>query len=165
MMSFDFGKLNHEYFMREALFEAELAGKAGERPIGAVIIHGNRIIGKGRAQHIVRESNVAHAEMNALLQTERYLNKHARDGCVIFTTVEPCVMCLGAIVMSNIAHVVYALPDNWIKPQGMFNMDYVRRHIHNYLGGVLAGESMKLWAQFRPQELTVVLDGKLPNKK
>jgi tRNA(adenine34) deaminase len=164
-MEFDFGRLDHEYFMKVALNEADQAGRSGERPIGAVIIHNNQIIGKGRAQHIIRESNVAHAEMNALLQAERYLYKHARDGCVIYTTVEPCVMCLGAIVMSNIRHIVYALGDKCIKPGEMLNMDYVRRHIHDYLGGVLVEESIELWTKYRPQELPVVLEGRFPNNQ
>jgi tRNA(Arg) A34 adenosine deaminase TadA len=65
-------------------------------------------------------------------------------------------MCLGAIVMSNIAHVVYALRDNWIKPGEMLKMEYVRRHIKNYLGGVLADSSAKVWEQTRPQELSMM---------
>jgi tRNA(adenine34) deaminase len=162
-MSFDFSKLNHKYFMKEALVEAELAGNVGERPIGAVIVHNNQIIGRGHAQHKARESEIAHAEMNALLQAERYLFVHARDGCVIYTTVEPCVMCLGAIVMSNIRHVVYALSDKWILPGKMMNIDYVSRHIHNYLGDILVEDSIKLWTRFRPEELSVVLEGKLPD--
>lgn len=124
-MQFEFGALDYEYFMREELKEAELAGRAGERPIGAVIVHNNQIIGRGRAQHRARRSEIAHAEMNALLQAEQYLHAHIHE-CVIYTTVEPCVMCLGAIVMSDIDHVVYALADNWINPGEMLNVDYVR---------------------------------------
>jgi tRNA(adenine34) deaminase len=94
-MTFDFDALNHDYFMREALKEAELAGLAGEKPIGAVIVHERQVIGRGRAQHRARQSEIAHAEMNALLQAEQFIQAHVHDGCVIYTTVEPCVMCLG----------------------------------------------------------------------
>jgi tRNA(adenine34) deaminase len=160
-MSFDFNSINHKQFMKDALYEAELAGLAGERPIGAVIVHNNQIIGRGRAQHYVRKSNVAHAEMNALIQAEKYLYDHARDDCVIYSTVEPCVMCLGAIVMSNIRHVVYGISDKWILPGGMMNIAYVRRHIHNYRGGMLIEESVKLFTRFRPQDLPIVLEGKM----
>jgi tRNA(adenine34) deaminase len=159
-MYFDFDTLDHEHFMKEALVEADLAGQAGERPIGAVIVHAGQIVGRGRAQHNARKSEIAHAEMNALLQAEQYIHAHIHDGCVIYTSVEPCVMCLGAIVMSDIDHVVYALADHWIKPGEMMKMDYVRRHIKHYVGGILAGESARLWEQFNPYELGLLREGK-----
>ncbi|HEY5269506.1 MAG TPA: nucleoside deaminase [Anaerolineales bacterium] len=160
-MSFDFDALDHENFMREALKEAELAGQAGERPIGAVIVHQGQVIGRGRAQHRARHSGIAHAEMNALLQAEQYIYAHIHDGCVIYTTVEPCVMCLGAIVMSDIDHIVYALADNWIKPSPMLEMEHVRRHIRHYVGGILVNESVKLWEHFNPRELELIQEGRL----
>ena len=69
-------------------------------------------------------------------------------------------MCLGAIVMSDIDHVVYALADNWINPRKMLEMGYVQRHITHYIGGVLAKESAQLWERFRPRELPLLLEGK-----
>jgi len=161
-MGFDIGSLDHERFMRAALAEAELAGKAGELPIGAVIVHNGRIVASGRARHVERASDVAHAEMNTLLTAERYLNEHARDGCVIYTNVEPCVMCLGAIVMSNIRHIVFGLEDRWIKPSGMMSMEYVRRHIESYIGGVMADASADLFKRFRPQDLSIMQEGHWP---
>lgn len=101
-MSFNFDAMDHEYFMREALKEAELAGRAGEKPIGAVIVHQGQVIGRGRARHLARRSGIAHAEMNALQQAEQMIYAHKHDGCVIYTTLEPCVMCLGAVVMSDV---------------------------------------------------------------
>jgi tRNA(adenine34) deaminase len=159
-MEFDFDALDHESFMREALKEAELAGQAGERPIGAVIVHQGQVIGRGRARHRDRKSEIAHAEMNAMLQAEQYIQAHIHDGIVLYTTVEPCVMCLGAIVMSDIDHVVFAQADNWIKPGAMLEMDYVRRHIWHYVGGILADESVKLWQQYYPQELELLQTGR-----
>ncbi len=164
-MDFDFASMDHESFMRIALQEAELAARAGERPVGAVIVHDNRIIGRGHAQHKMRESDIAHAELNALLQAENYLNVHARDNCIIYSTLEPCVMCLGAVVMSNIPHVVFALSDNWIRPQDMLKMEYVRRHIKNYLGGILAESSAILWKETRPDELEIMRTGKWVNRR
>ena len=158
-MDFDFASMDHEYFMREALKEAEIAAQAGEIPVGAVIVHTNRIVGRNHAKHEMLKSDIAHAEMNVLIQAEQYLAVQARDNCVIYTTVEPCVMCLGAIVMSNIAHIVYGMPDNWIKPRGMLNMEYVRRHIKNYLGGILAEQSAELWRKTRPIELEAMQTG------
>ncbi len=161
-MVFQIGALDHERFMRAALAEAEQAGNAGELPIGAVIVHNGQIIGAGRAMHNARVSNVAHAEMNALLGAERYLSEHARDGCVIYSTVEPCVMCLGAIVMSNIRHIVFGLEDRWIRPSGMMSMEYVRRHIETYIPGVLVEASVDLFRRFRPEDLPVVQEGRRP---
>jgi tRNA(adenine34) deaminase len=159
-MTFNFKTMDHEYYMREALKEAEISRKEGERPIGAVIVHENRIIGRGRAQSLARKSNITHAELNAILSAERYLYENTHGDCVIYTTVEPCVMCLGAIVMANIDNVVYGLDDNWIKPREMLAIDYVRRHIKNYAGGVLAEDSAKLWESSEWDELLLLREGK-----
>ena len=159
-MAIDIDGLDHEQYMREALREAELALKRGERPIGAVIVHDGRIVGRGRAQHREHQSNIAHAELNALLQAEQCLCQHRHD-CVIYSTVEPCVMCLGAIVMSNIDHVVFALPDHSIEPREMLKMDYVRRHIRTYQGGVLEAESAVLWERADPGELRKLREGRV----
>ena len=123
-------------------------------------MHDNQIIGRGRAQPLARKSEVAHAEMNAILQAEQYLYENVHGECVIYTTVEPCVMCLGAIVMANIDNVVYGLEDNWIKPRGMLDIDYVRRHIKNYVGGMLAEASVSLWEQSSWDELFLLREGK-----
>ncbi len=153
-----FDALDHECFMREALQEAALACQQGERPIGAVIVHDGHVVGRGRAQHLARASEIAHAEMNALLQAEQYVHAHQHE-CVIYTTVEPCVMCLGAIVMSDIDHVVFALPDHWIQPAQMLELPYVRRHIKHYVGGILERESAALWEQANPRELYLLREG------
>ena len=143
-MPLDFDALDHQKFMREALKEAEVSLREGERPIGAVIVHGGKIVGRGRALHKKRHSQIAHAEMNALIQAERYLDEYQHEA-VLYTTVEPCVMCFGAVVMSDLAGVVFALPDHNIMPAQMLEMPYVRRHIRHYLGGVLQQESEALW--------------------
>ncbi len=158
--SFDFEAVDHEAFMREALKEAQLAGESGERPIGAVVVHAGRVVGRGRAQHRTRQSEIAHAELNALLQAEQYIYAHIHDDCILYTTLEPCVMCLGAVAMSDMEHIVYALADNWMKPKPMLEVEHVRRHIKNYLGGVLTDESIKLWEQFRPSELEMIQKGR-----
>jgi tRNA(adenine34) deaminase len=159
-MAQDFEALDHAHFMNEAVKEARLAAEAGELPIGAVIVHDYKIVGRGRAQHNARSSKVAHAEMNALTQAGPYLLDHHRGGSVIYSTVEPCVMCLGAIVMSDVDHVVYGLPDNWIKPSGMLGIEYVRQRIGNYVGGVLAADCLELFEQYRPGDVPLLLEGR-----
>jgi tRNA(adenine34) deaminase len=162
-MIFNFNALDHPFFMSEALKEAELALQSGERPIGAVIVHNNQIIGRGRAQHKNTRNRLAHAELNALLSVANRLYDFDRGDAVIYTTVEPCEMCLGAIVMSDaVNHIVYALPDRWINTAPMFAMPHVQRHIYNYLGGVLEQESAALWEQFNPRQLFLLREGKFP---
>ncbi len=159
-MAFDFDALDHIFYMREALKEAELAMHAGERPIGAVIVHKGKIVGRGRAEHLGKHSRLAHAEMNALLATASRLYDFPRGDAVIYTTVEPCETYLGAIVMSDaVNHIVYALEDHWINPKPMLEMPHVRRHICNYVGGILEEESAALWQECRPDELSLIRNG------
>jgi tRNA(adenine34) deaminase len=156
MKDIEFAALDHERFMRHALCEAELAGQAGERPIGAVIVHQGVVIGRGRASHLGRRSKIAHAETNVLYAVEQYAYEHQHDGLVLYTTVEPCVMCLGTIVMSDIDHIVYALPDRWINPGQMLDIPYVAKHVKHYVGGVLEAESKALFKCYRPAELDLI---------
>jgi tRNA(adenine34) deaminase len=159
-MEFDFNSLDHTLFMREALKEAALAGEAGERPIGAVIVHRGRIVGRGRAEHRGRRNRIAHAELNALLATATGMYDFPHDNGVLYSTVEPCEMCLGAIVMSDVVnHVVFALADRWINPAPMLEMPHVQRHILHYLGGVLEQESIALWEKYNPGELALLRSG------
>jgi tRNA(adenine34) deaminase len=159
-MTFEFNSLDHNFYMREALLEAALAMQAGERPIGAVIVHNGQIVGRGRAKHQGKHNRLAHAELNALLMTAERLYDFPHDNGVIYTTLEPCEMCLGAIVMSDaVNHVVFALADRWVNPSYMLEMPHVKRHILNYIGGILAEESIALWQQCRPDELALLRDG------
>lgn len=157
---FDFTALDHHAFMQEALKEAECALQEGERPIGAVVVYDGKIVGRGHARHKARHSEIAHAELNAMLAAEKIVYDHIHDGVVLYTTVEPCVMCLGAVVMSDIDHIVFALADKNINPASMLEMPYVKRHIKNYVGGVLEAKSLALMQKFDPRELRWMLGEK-----
>lgn len=147
--------------MREALKEAEGALKRGDRPIGAVIVHQNEIVGRGSNGFHSCSSDISHAELNALLSCAPFLKEHGPE-CVIYTTFEPCVMCLGAIVMANIRYIVFGMPDNYIRARGMIeSLDYVRRRIMGYLGGVLEKECIDLFRQFSEDETELCLNGQI----
>jgi tRNA(adenine34) deaminase len=144
--------------MREALVEAEAAGRAGELPIGAVLVVDGVIVSRGRARPRATRSQLMHAEMQALLQGgdplwERY------DDAVLVTTLEPCPMCLGAMVMADVPHVVYALPDTVAGSRRLVDtVPYIRRHIRTYQGSVLEAEAAALFERFDPATVVRIKD-------
>lgn len=151
--------LDLEKFMREALAEADAAGQAGELPIGAVLVLDGEIIARGRARHNESRSQLRHAELNALLAGGDKLWTDYRRA-ILFTSVEPCPMCLGAVVMADVPHVVYALPDENVRSRVTIEANpYVRRHIKSYFGGVLEDESAQIFGKYRPKELKYIQTG------
>ena len=88
---------SHEYFMGKALDLAIQASEEGEVPIGAVVVHNNKIIGKGYNQTEKLKDVTAHAEMLAITAASDYLNSKYLDECTLYVTIEPCTMCAGAI--------------------------------------------------------------------
>ncbi len=102
---------NDEYFMNEALKEAAIAYDKDEVPIGAVIVHNNKII--ARAHNLTESLNdvTAHAEMQAFTAAENYLGGKYLHDCTIYITLEPCVMCAGASYWSQISKIVYGASD------------------------------------------------------
>ena len=138
----DIANINLEEFMIEALKEAEVAGQAGELPIGAVIVIDGEIISRGRARHKEFKNQLRHAELNAMLDGGDLLWKNYQRA-ILFTTVEPCPLCLGAAVMSDIPHIIFALHDNVVhSSQTVETNSYVKRHIKTYCGGILEARSI-----------------------
>jgi len=146
-------------FMREALREAEQAGQAGELPIGAVVVIDGEIIARGRARHKSLKSQIRHAELNAILDGgERLWSEYKR--AILFTTAEPCPLCLGAAVMADIPHIIFALHDKVVySAQTVETNPYVHRHIKSYQGGVLAEESAAIFARYDPNALEYMQTG------
>lgn len=100
-----------ELFMKEALKEAQKAAAKGEVPIGAVVVREGKIIGRG---HNLRESlndPTAHAEIIAIKKAARKFKNWRLNGCTLYVTVEPCLMCAGAIVLARLEKVVYGAKD------------------------------------------------------
>jgi tRNA(adenine34) deaminase len=99
-------KLSHEYFMKQALKQADNAFAEDEVPIGAIVVVENQIIGKGYNQVERLQDPTAHAEMLAITAASNYLNSKFLNECTLYVSVEPCVMCYGAIKNARISKVV-----------------------------------------------------------
>jgi len=100
-----------EYFMREALKEAQKAFEKDEVPVGAIVVCNNTII--ARAHNLTEQLNdvTAHAEMQAFTAATNYLGGKYLTGCTLYVTLEPCVMCSGAAYWTQISKIVYGAPD------------------------------------------------------
>jgi tRNA(adenine34) deaminase len=159
LLSPELANIDLEKFMREALIEAEAAGQAGELPIGAIIVLDGEIISRGQARHQRTKSQLRHAELNALLSGgEKLWIDYKR--AILFTTVEPCPMCLGAVVMADIPHIIFAKHDQVVHSRlSVETNPYIRRHIKTYLGGILENESTQILAQYKPQDLKYIETG------
>jgi tRNA(adenine34) deaminase len=98
-------------YLRAAIAEAQASEAAGEVPVGAVIVHAGKIIGRGQ-NRVLRDSDpTAHAEVVALREAGRHLGNYRIEDCTLFVTLEPCAMCAGAILHARIARLVYAALD------------------------------------------------------
>jgi tRNA(adenine34) deaminase len=100
-----------EAMMRLALGEAERARLAGEVPVGAVVVFDGRVVGSGYNQPIAAVDPTAHAEVVALRAAARALGNYRLTGARLYVTVEPCLMCVGAMIHARIAHVVFGAPE------------------------------------------------------
>lgn len=98
-------------YLRAAIAEAQSAEANGEVPVGAVVVHENKIIGRGQ-NRVLRDSDpTAHAEIVALRQAGLALKNYRLEDCILYVTLEPCAMCAGAILHARIRRLVYAAPD------------------------------------------------------
>jgi tRNA(adenine34) deaminase len=98
-------------FMRLALAQARLAAAAGEVPVGAVVVHQGRVIGQAGNAPIGRHDPSAHAEMLALRAAAQALGNYRLDDCELYVTLEPCAMCVGAMLHARLKRVVFGAPD------------------------------------------------------
>jgi len=155
----ELANIDLEKFMRGALLEAEAAEQAGELPMGAIIVLDGEVISRGRASHQRVRSQLSHAELNALLNGgDKLWTDYKR--AILFTTVEPCPMCLGAVVMADIPHIIFAKHDQVVHSKLSIETNpYIHRHIKTYFGGVLENESTKILAQYKPQDLKYIETG------
>jgi tRNA(adenine34) deaminase len=101
----------HEYFMREAIKEAHKAYEIGEVPIGAVVVRQGEIVGRGHNQRETAKRAIAHAEILAIDDACKQLNGWRLIDCDLYVTLEPCLMCGGAIYQSRIINLYYGAKD------------------------------------------------------
>jgi tRNA(adenine34) deaminase len=155
----DLSEIDLEFIMQAALQEAEKAGEAGELPIESVVVIDGEIISRGRATHRSARSQLHHAELNAmLLGGERLWVDY--DRAVLFTTLEPCPLCLGAAVMADIPHIIFAMHDQVVQSGLTLRSNpYIQRHIRSYYGGILVEESKAIFARHDPRSLNYILTG------
>ncbi len=104
--------LSDDYFMNQALAEARRAFELGEVPVGAVIVSDQQIIARGHNTTEQLRDVTAHAEMVALTAAANYLDAKYLTDCTLFVTLEPCVMCAGALAWSQIGRVVFGAADD-----------------------------------------------------
>lgn len=99
------------YFMRIAMEAAEEADRANEVPIGAVLVQGGQIIGRGYNCPISQNDPTAHAEIIALRSAAEWLRNYRLTGSTLYVTLEPCLMCFGALTHARVERVVFGAPD------------------------------------------------------
>jgi tRNA(adenine34) deaminase len=143
--------VNHETFMRHALAQAELATRANEVPIGAIVVADGTVIGAGFNQPISSHDPTAHAEVIALRAAARTIGNYRLTDATLYVTVEPCLMCVGAMIHARIGLVVFGATEP--KAGALQSMTTAHElpglnHRLTTLGGVLADESRSLLQQF-----------------
>jgi tRNA(adenine34) deaminase len=135
-----------EYFMNEALKEAKIAFEKDEVPIGAVVVCDRTIIAKAHNLTELLTDVTAHAEMQAITAASDYLASKFLEDCTLYVTVEPCMMCAGALYWSRIGKVVYGTKD---KKKGYSNFSPILLHPKtNVVNGILETEAAKLMTDF-----------------
>ena len=143
--------MKKELLMKEALVQAKKALKKGEVPIGAVVVLGDEIIGKGHNQPITKKDPTAHAEIIALKEASNRLDNYRLNEAIIYTTLEPCLMCAGALVHARIKKVIFAAQDTKsgvvVNNGGLIQSEFLNHKV-SFEGGILEKEASKLLKDF-----------------
>jgi len=137
--------------MQSALALARAAADAGEVPVGAILLRDDAIIGRGRNAPIATTDPTAHAEIVALRDAARRIGNYRLGGSVLYVTVEPCLMCVGALLLARVARVVYGCREPKSGAFGsVFDVgrDSRTNHRIEVRGGVCADEASLLVQEF-----------------
>lgn len=138
------------FFMKKALKEAEKAYYKGEVPVGAVIVKNGKIISRGHNLKEIKKDTTKHAEIIAIEKASKKIDAWRLEDCDIYVTMEPCPMCMGAIINSRIRKIYYGIPD--LKAGACGSVidltTYKFNHIPTYEKNVLGEESKELLQRF-----------------
>jgi len=145
------GSASDELWMEEALRCAQRGLEAGEVPVGAVVVRGGQIVGRGWNGNITGSDPTAHAEVVALREAGAAVGNHRLEDCALFVTIEPCAMCAGAMVHARIQRLVYGAADP--KAGAVHSVMQVLNHpqLNHQIevrSGVLAGRSAEVLQSF-----------------
>ncbi|CAG9932379.1 tRNA adenosine(34) deaminase TadA [Candidatus Nitrotoga arctica] len=142
---------NDDDFMRVALALARQAELSGEVPVGAIVVKDGAIIGRGSNAPIIRQDPSAHAELLAMREAAQYMGNYRLVGCELFVTLEPCVMCVGAIFHARIARVVFGASDFKTGACGSVLNLFAEQRLNHHAeitAGVLAEECGQVLSNF-----------------
>ncbi|MGA2620083.1 MAG: tRNA adenosine(34) deaminase TadA [Thermoguttaceae bacterium] len=145
----------HEPFMQQALAEARQALDEDEVPVGAIIVHEGRVIARAHNQRERLRDPTAHAEMIAITQAAQGRQSWRLEGCTLYVTLEPCVMCAGAIVQARIPTLVFGATDpkaGAVRTLFRLLEDPRLNHRCQIVAGVLAGPCGQFLTQFFEQQ-------------
>ena len=137
--------------MQRALSLAQQGGALGEVPVGAVLVLDGQIIGEGYNQPILSNDPTAHAEVVAIRQAATALQNYRLENTTLYVTLEPCTMCVGALVHARIGRVVFAATEpksgSLVSARQLFETGYYN-HVFVFEGGLLADEASKMLSAF-----------------
>jgi tRNA(adenine34) deaminase len=143
--------LTDEDFLREALDLAREAERGGEVPVGAVVILDGRVIGRGRNSPVSRSDPTAHAEILALREAAAATGNYRLEGATMYATLEPCVMCAGALVAARVSRLVFGARDlrfGGVRSKFRLADAAVLNHRVQIVEGVLGAECTELMQRF-----------------
>ncbi len=142
--------IDDEFFMGKALAEAEKSLEKKEVPVGAVLVLGNKILGRGHNDPILRNDPTAHAEITAIRKACLKKKNYRLPDCELFVTLEPCAMCLSALVHARVKRLVFGAHDpkaGAVESKMKFPFEKTNHRIE-IKGGVLADECGKILKEF-----------------
>jgi len=145
-------QMDDEFYMKLALAEAAKAMKRDEVPVGAVLVNkGKKIIGYGYNQPVARNDPTAHAEIMALRMGAETTGNYRLPGTILYVTVEPCIMCMGAIIHARVSRLVYGAKDpRWGGAGSLYDFSSDKRLNHHpvVVSGVYSDEAREIIRTF-----------------
>ena len=142
---------NDEYYMKLAIVEAKKAFTKEEVPVGAIIVYQDKIIARGHNLRETKKSVLGHAEINAIAKATKKLNQKFLDDCILYVTLEPCLMCAGAIQAARIKKVIYSAKEpkfGCLESQGNVYQSFKGNHDVQVIGGLLEEVTSQMMKDF-----------------